>query len=103
MELLEIANSRTWKPWELQSALRERCENVISVGDDLSFTVKLEFEIPQQSIEKLKKLGKECKIYPFRNAFRFKRGFVAVNGRFIRLSKDLDWETLREILDILFG
>uniref|UniRef100_A0A7J3M2L6 Uncharacterized protein n=1 Tax=Archaeoglobus fulgidus TaxID=2234 RepID=A0A7J3M2L6_ARCFL len=103
LELLEIAKSRNWKPWELQSALRERCESIVSVGDDLSFTIKLNFEIPEWRIEKLKEIGKECKIYPFKRAFRFKSGFVAVEGKFVRLSKDLDIETLEFVLEILFA
>ncbi|MFN3384783.1 MAG: hypothetical protein ACK401_07805 [Archaeoglobaceae archaeon] len=91
-----------WKPWELQSALRERCDKVVSVGDDLSFTIKLDFEIPEHRIQRLKELGKECKIYPFKRAFRFQSGFVAVDGKFLRLSKDIDGKTLNMVLGILF-
>lgn len=101
--MLEIAKSRSWKPWELQSALREKCESVVSVGDDLSFTLRLEHEVEEWRIEKLKGIGRECKIYPFKKAFRFDHGFVAVNGKFVRLSKDIDKEVLDLVLDILFG
>ncbi len=68
----------------------------------MSFTIKLDFEIPEHRIQKLKEIGKECKIYPFKRAFRFKSGFVAVDGKFLRLSKDLDEETLKVVLEILF-
>lgn len=100
--MYKIANSGDWKPWVLQSVLREKCENVVSVGDDLSFTVKLEFEISESIIEKLREIGRESSIYPFKRAFRFDSGFVAVNGRFIRLSRNLDEKTLVSILNILF-
>ncbi|MEM0203797.1 MAG: hypothetical protein QXO16_06765 [Archaeoglobaceae archaeon] len=69
----------------------------------MSFTIKLDFEIPEWRVERLKEVGKEGKIYPFKRAFRFKSGFVAVDGKFVRLSKDLDKETLDFVLEILFA
>ena len=98
LKLLEISKSKEWKPWELQTELKRIEENVIAVGDDLSFTIKLDREIVVDE-EGLKRLGgRRTKIYPFKRAFRFNKGFIAVEGRFIRVSKEFDPKELIEIL-----
>lgn len=101
LRLYEIANSKSWKPWELQSVLRKEFEGVVAVGDDLSFTLKLDFKIPSKDLEKIG--GQKCKIYPFKNAYRFENGFIAFDGNFIRISRNLKREKLEEILNLLFG
>ncbi|MCS7119183.1 MAG: hypothetical protein RMH75_04165 [Archaeoglobaceae archaeon] len=85
----------------MQSEL-QKIENVIAVGDDLSFTLRLESEIPVEKFEELKRLGKQCKIYPFKKAIRFEKGFLALDGKFLRISRDLDRKVLEEALEILF-
>ena len=98
LKLLEISRTKEWKPWELQTELKRIDKNVISVGDDLSFTIKLDREIVVDEWG-LKKLGgKRTKIYPFKRAFRFNKGFIAVEGRFIRVSKEFNPKELIEIL-----
>ncbi|MDK2796005.1 MAG: hypothetical protein PWQ22_772 [Archaeoglobaceae archaeon] len=99
MKLYEIANSKEWKPWELQSALRKEFEGVVAVGDDLSFTLKLQFEIPNEDLNRIG--GKSCRIHPFKNAYRFENGFIAYNGKFLRISRNLDKTLLEKILEIL--
>ncbi len=97
-KLLQLAKSKDWKPWELQSELRKIDENVVSVGDDLSFTVKFggELHVDENALIKLK--ARKTKIYPFKTAYRFKNGFIAVEGKFLRISRNLDERTLFEIL-----
>ncbi|MCS7144706.1 MAG: hypothetical protein NZ879_06770 [Archaeoglobaceae archaeon] len=99
IKLYEIAKSKEWKPWELQSVLKKEFEGVVAVGDDLSFTLKLNFEIPSVELEEFG--GQKCKIYPFKNAYRFGKGFVAFNGNFLRISRNLSGEDLDRILDFL--
>lgn len=99
MKLYELANSKEWKPWELQSALRREFEGVIAVGDDLSFTIKLDFEIPNEDLNKIG--GKSCSIYPFKNAYRFESGFIAFSGKFLRISRKIDKAILEKTLEAL--
>ncbi|MCS7121679.1 MAG: hypothetical protein NZ895_03645 [Archaeoglobaceae archaeon] len=86
----------------MQSELRREFEKVVAVGDDLSFTLMLDQEIDQK-FEEIKKFGKECKIYPFKKAVRFEKGFIAVEGKFIRISREIDRELLEKILKIVFS
>ncbi len=97
-KLLQLAKSRDWKPWELQSELRAIDENVVSVGDDLSFTIKFERELHVDENALMKLKARKTKIYPFKTAYRFENGFVAVEGRFLRISRNLDEFSLFEIL-----
>ncbi len=89
------------KPWILQDKLREIFDSVVAVGDDLSFTIKLEKTVKIDE-EKILSLGaKKTKIYPFKNAYRFEKGFVAVEGRFLRISRELDEDVLLKVLEAL--
>ncbi|MEM0330399.1 MAG: hypothetical protein QXU31_06705 [Archaeoglobaceae archaeon] len=81
--------------------MRREFEGVVAVGDDLSFTLKLDFKIPTKDLEKLG--GQKCKIYPFKNAYRFKNGFIAFDGNFIRISRNFRREELEKILCFLFN
>jgi hypothetical protein len=99
LDLYDIANSKDWKPWELQSRLRESCGNVIAVGDDLSFTVKLDKSLRESDLRSFG--GRKCKIHPFKTAWRFSRGFVAFEGKFLRISRNIDKKLLSEILDAI--
>ncbi|MDI9609800.1 MAG: hypothetical protein QFX36_00545 [Archaeoglobales archaeon] len=45
--------------------------------------------------------GRKCIIRPFKNAYRFERGFIAFSGKFLRISRDLEREKLEKILDLL--
>jgi len=99
LELYDTANSKEWRPWELQSRLREIYENVIAVGDDLSFTVKLGKELRKAELKSFG--GRKCKMHPFKTAWRFSKGFVAFEGKFLRISRELDKKLLSEILDAI--
>jgi|GEM_PF-705642 hypothetical protein len=98
IELYRVARKKEWKPWELQTELRSINENVVSVGDDLSFTVKLdsEIEFKEEIFEDLG--GRKARIYPFKTVYRFDKGFVAVDGKFIRISREVDENKLIKIL-----
>ena len=101
LEAFRIAKNSKDKPWELQNKLRRVLPAVVAVGDDLSFTVKLDREISVDE-EKILAIGaKKTKIYPFRNAYRFERGFVAIEGKFIRISREIDEEILKRVLEAL--
>ncbi len=70
------------------------------MGDDLSFTLKLDFEVPDAD---LSKIGfKKCEIRPFKNAYRIGRGFLAFNGKFLRISPKLTREELLRAISVLF-
>ncbi|MBO8181360.1 MAG: hypothetical protein H0Z28_01035 [Archaeoglobus sp.] len=98
IRLLEIAKNKEWTPWELQTELRKFEKNVVSVGDDLSFTLKLNGKLAVDE-EALTRLGaQKTKIYPFKRAYRFEHGFIAVEDKFIRISRNLKPEELSEIL-----
>ena len=99
LDLYDVANSKDWKPWELQSRLREICKNVIAVGDDLSFTVKLDKDLRFADLNNFG--GRKCKIHPFKTAWRFSRGFVAFEGKFLRVSREVDKNLLEEILNAI--
>ncbi|RLI82523.1 hypothetical protein DRP07_05065 [Archaeoglobales archaeon] len=101
IELFRLAKSKDWKPWELQSELRKLCENVVSVGDDLSFTIKFErdLEVDETAIMKLK--TRKTKIYPFKTAYRFNKGYIAVDDRFLRVSREIDEDKLPYILSCI--
>lgn len=99
IDLYETANSRKWKPWELQSRLKDIYSNVIAVGDDLSFTIKLEEELKDVNLGEIG--AQKCKIHPFKNAYRFDRGFVAFEGRFLRVSAELDKKLLLKVLELI--
>ncbi len=98
LELYRKAKSKDWTPWELQTELKKICDKVIAVGDDLSFTLKLD-EVIEKDLTEIG--GRKCKIYPFRNAYRFDRGYVALDGKFIRISINLDEKLLSKILDFI--
>ena len=101
LEAFRIARESNERPWELQDKLRKVFPSVVAVGDDLSFTVKLERNVTVDE-EKILSLGaKKVRIYPFKNAYRFERGFIAVEGKFLRISRDVDEKILREFLDAL--
>ncbi len=97
LRLHRLAREKDWKPWELQSEMKRMCENVIAVGDDLSFTLKLDMEVKNVEITK----GRKCYIHPFRNAYRFDRGFIAFEKNFIRISRDLSEDKLVELLKLI--
>ncbi len=96
LKLYKTAKTKNWKPWELQSELRKIYEGVVAVGDDLSFTIKLEKDLRNVSLN-----GKKCKIYPFKNAYRFDKGYIAFEGRFLRVSRDIDEKLLEKIIDTI--
>ncbi len=82
----------------MQTELKKICDKVIAVGDDLSFTIKLDKDIEK---DLCKIGGRKCKIYPFKKAYRFDRGYVALDGKFIRISINLDEKLLLKILDFI--
>ncbi|MET1125205.1 MAG: hypothetical protein ABWW66_08150 [Archaeoglobaceae archaeon] len=90
VELQRIARSKDWKPWELQEELRKVYSDVVAVGDDLSFTVRLPegVEVNEEAVKQLG--GVPCRIYPFKKAYRFGKEFIAFEGRFLRVSRNLD-------------
>ncbi len=96
LKLYKTAKTKNWKPWELQSELRKIYDGVIAVGDDLSFTIKLEKDLRNVDLN-----GERCKIYPFNNAYRFNKGYIAFEGRFLRVSRDIDEKLLEKILDAI--
>jgi len=98
LRLLEVANQKDWKPWELQTELRKLEENVIAVGDDLSFTIRLDGEVYVDEKALLDCGARRTRIHPFKKAYRFQKGFIAVEGRFIRVSRDFEPEELMRIL-----
>ena len=101
LELRRVANKKDWKPWDLQDELREICKDVVAVGDDLSFVLKLDKPI-SLDVERLVKMGGNvARIYPYRNAVRFDRGYIAFDGKFLRISRELDREKLIAILELL--
>lgn len=102
-KLYEKAREKEWKPWNLQDELRKLCSNVVAVGDDLSFVLKFEENIAIDLEELVKLNGRKTKIYPYRNAVRFDRGYVAFDGKFLRISRDLDEKRLTKILDLIFN
>jgi hypothetical protein len=95
--LYRLAKSRKWKPWELQTRMKELCENVVAVGDDLSFTLKLSTCVRDVNLD----FGRKCSIHPFRNAYRFDRGFIAFEKNFIRISREIDEELLVKLLKLI--
>lgn len=99
LKLYEKANERDWKPWELQSEMRKIYENVVAVGDDLSFTVKLDKDLKPVSLEKFG--ASKVKLHPFKTAWRFERGFIAFEGKFLRISREIDKKLLEEILSVI--
>ncbi len=98
LELYRVARSKEWKPWELQDELRKIYEGVVAVGDDLSFTIKID-GLRSANLEVLG--ARKCRIHPFKNAYRFEKGFIAFEDRFLRISRDLDEEVLLKILDLI--
>ncbi|RLI77034.1 hypothetical protein DRP05_11395 [Archaeoglobales archaeon] len=102
VRLYEKAREKDWKPWELQDELRKLCSNVVAVGDDLSFVLKFEKDVAIDLNELIKLNGRKTKIYPYKNAVRFDRGYVAFDGKFLRISKDIDEKRLAKILDLIF-
>lgn len=101
LKLHEAARKSELRPWELQSVLKGISSSVIAVGDDLSFTIRLGKKIEADK-EKLAALnGRKVRIYPFKNAYRFSRGYIAFEGSFLRVSRELDRELLEKILDAL--
>jgi len=99
--LYKKAQEKDWKPWDLQSELKKICENVVAVGDDLSFVLKFEKPI-SVDLEKIMELGgKKVKIYPYKNAVRFDAGYIAFDGKFLRISRDLEKEKLTKILNFI--
>lgn len=98
LELYRIARSFSGSPAELQSVLKDVNENVVSVGDDLSFVVRFsgEVSIDERVLESLG--GRKKRLYPFRNAWFFDRGYIAWDGRFLRVSREMDEDVLKKIL-----
>jgi hypothetical protein len=99
LKLYEKANERDWKPWELQSEMRKIYENVVAVGDDLSFTVKLDKELKPITLEQFG--ASKVKLHPFKTAWRFERGFIAFEGKFLRISREIDKKLLGGILEVI--
>ncbi len=100
LKLFKTAKEFKGTPAELQDKLKKIDDRVVSVGDDLSFVVKLDREINiDEIIERFG--GKKWKLYPFKKAYRFERGYIAVNGRFLRISRDIDQEILTALQEIL--
>lgn len=102
-KLYRKAKEKDWKPWELQDELRKLCENVVAVGDDLSFVLKFDGKIVVDLDELVKLNGRKTKIYPYKNAVRFDKGYIAFDGRFLRISRDLDEKRLTKILNLIFS
>ncbi|MBE8539083.1 hypothetical protein [Geoglobus acetivorans] len=98
LKLLRTAKSFEDSPAELQSELKALCENVISVGDDLSFVVRFENELNINESLVGEFGGRKKKLYPFRNAWFFDKGYIAWDGRFLRVSRDIDEKILEKIL-----
>jgi len=73
-KLYNKAREKDWKPWELQDELKKLCENIVAVGDDLSFVLKFDQEIVLNLDEIVKLKGTKTKIYPYKNAVRFEKG-----------------------------
>ncbi len=104
MQLYYISKNSDKKPWKLQDEVKKIAE-VVSVGDDLSFTVKVNIKkenIKSAEEEALKLGAKLCSIHPFKRAFRFNRGFIAFDEKFLRISSKVDEDVLRKILETLF-
>ena len=99
LKLYEKANERDWKPWDLQTELRKIYDKVIAVGDDLSFTVKLEKDVRPTNLEPFG--ASKVKLHPFKTAWRFNRGFIAFEGKFMRISREIDKKLLTEILEVI--
>lgn len=100
LKLFKTAKEFKGTPAELQDKLKKIDDRVVSVGDDLSFVVKLDREINiDEIIERFG--GKKWKLYPFKKAYRFERGYIAVNGRFLRISRDIDQKILTALQEIL--
>jgi len=99
LKLYDKANEKEWKPWDLQTELRKIYENVIAVGDDLSFTVKLENDVKAVNLESFG--ANEVKLHPFKTAWRFEKGFIAYEGKFLRISREIDKKLLSKILDAI--
>ncbi len=99
LELYEKANEKDWKPWDLQTELKKIYDGVIAVGDDLSFTVKLDKDVKAVSLEQFG--ASKAKLHPFKTAWRFKRGFIAFEGKFLRISREIDKKLLSEILEFI--
>jgi len=100
LKLFKTAKEFKGTPAELQDKLKKIDDRVVSVGDDLSFVVKLDREIDVEDIAR-KFGGREWKLYPFKKAYRFERGYIAVNGRFLRISREIDEKILTAIQEIL--
>ncbi|AIY90091.1 hypothetical protein [Geoglobus acetivorans] len=98
LELLRMAKSFDGSPAELQSELRRLSENVVSVGDDLSFVVRFENELNIHEGLMNEFGGRKKRLYPFRNAWFFDKGYIAWDGRFMRVSRDIDEKILEKIL-----
>jgi|Deesub1362A_J573_1020465.scaffolds.fasta_scaffold00110_9 hypothetical protein len=101
LEMLRVARVREWRPWELQDELKKisKSTTVVAVGDDLSFTLKTENELGIES--RLNEIGgKITRIYPFKLAYRFDRGFIAIEKNFIRIGREIDEELLKRIFKI---
>lgn len=104
MQLYYISKNSDKKPWVLQDEMRKIAE-VVSVGDDLSFTVKVDIKkenIKSAEEEALKLGAKLCSIHPFKRAFRFSSGFIAFDEKFLRVSSKIEEDALRKILEALF-
>ncbi|MCD6493249.1 MAG: hypothetical protein J7K36_05555 [Archaeoglobaceae archaeon] len=101
LRLYQKANEKNWKPWELQDELRKICNRVVAVGDDLSFVIKFDYPITLSLDELIKMKGKKAEIYPYKNAVRFDKGYIAFDGKFLRISRELDKEKLIKILKLL--
>ncbi|WP_202319635.1 hypothetical protein [Archaeoglobus neptunius] len=99
LKLYDLANIKDWKPWELQTELKKIYEDTIAVGDDLSFTVKLKKDLKPVGLEDFG--GKKCKMHPFRTAWRFDSGFIAFEGKFLRISRKIDKNLLSDILELI--
>lgn len=99
LKLYDKANEKDWKPWDLQTELKKIYENVVAVGDDLSFTVKLENDVKAVNLESFG--ANRVKLHPFKTAWRFERGFIAFEGKFLRISREIDKKLLSKILDVI--
>ncbi len=99
MRIYDIAREKDWRPWDLQTELRKVYEGVIAVGDDLSFTLRFEKDLKQVDMEKFG--GRKTRLHPFKNAYRFEKGFIAYEGKFLRISREVDKKLLSEILNAI--
>ncbi len=101
MELYKIAREFKGSPAEMQTLLKKIDNRVVSVGDDLSFVLRFDREIKIDE-DVIKALGgKSWKLYPFRRAYKFNRGYIAIDGRFLRISRDVDEKVIAKIQEIL--